>query len=101
MAPSWRARSTAVMEQGSHLLCASVAKRHPAIDYELRPRDEAALIGQEKQRRVGDILRLLRTPKRHLRFKHRACLVGAQVPFSPDPIDNAVHHVRAHNAWVQ
>src|SRR4030095_2439035 len=101
MAPSSRARSTAVMEQDSHLLRASVAKRHPAIDDELRPRDEAALVGQEKQRRVGDILRLLRTAKWHLRFKHRACLVGAQVIFSSDPIDDSVHHLRADNSWVQ
>src|SRR5581483_11992450 len=101
MAPSSRARSTAVMEQNSHLLRATVAKRHPAIDYELRPRDEAALVGQEKQRRVGDILRLLRTAKWHLGFKHRASLLGAQVPFSSDPIDNSVHHFRADNSRVQ
>src|SRR5581483_2599484 len=101
MAPSSRARPTAVMEQTSHLLRASVAKRHPAIDYELRPRDEAALVGQEKQRRVGDILRLLRTAKRHLRFEHRAGPVGAQVIFSSNSIDNSVHHFRADNSRVQ
>ena len=64
-------------EQDAQLFPASVAERHPAIDHELRTRHEAALIREKKQGRMGNILRLLGTPKRHLRIEQGAGFVGA------------------------
>src|SRR5690349_1208181 len=64
-------------EQDTQLFPASVAERHSAIDYELRTRYEAALIREEKQGCMGNILRLLGTPKRHLRIEQGAGFVGA------------------------